>query len=62
MNTDVVLDCGLCLEAIPRDEGVSDEARDYVSHYCGLECYARWRALPEQDGPRAAESFDPCLT
>ena len=34
--------CKVCLEEIPISEAVSEEAVDYVLHFCGLECYAKW--------------------
>ena len=30
--------CKVCLKEIP----MSEEAVDYVLHFCGLECYAKW--------------------
>ncbi len=36
--------CDLCMKEIPVTEAVSEEADDYVRHFCGLECYDRWRA------------------
>ena len=38
-----LLDCEVCLKEIPLSEDSSDEVREYVSHYCGIECYQRWR-------------------
>ena len=40
---EVLLDCDICMNEIPVSEDNSDEARDYVIHYCGIECYQRWR-------------------
>lgn len=42
------LDCEVCFKEIPISEARSEEATDYVHHYCGLECYARWQAQPEE--------------
>lgn len=36
--------CEVCLKQVPVSEAKSDEASDYVRYFCGLECYARWRA------------------
>jgi len=33
--------CEVCLQEIP--ETVNAEADEYVSNYCGLECYQQWR-------------------
>jgi hypothetical protein len=35
--------CELCLKEIPLSEAKVDEAADYVRHFCGLECYAKWK-------------------
>jgi hypothetical protein len=35
--------CQTCLREIPESEALSDEAVDYVSHFCGLDCLQRWR-------------------
>ena len=36
--------CEVCLKEVPVSEAKSDEARDYVAHFCGLECYSKWQA------------------
>jgi len=35
--------CVVCLKEVPISEAKSDEASDYVLHYCSLECYAVWK-------------------
>jgi hypothetical protein len=35
--------CEICLKEIPISEAMSAEAIDYVAHFCGLECYAKWK-------------------
>lgn len=45
--------CEICLKQIPLSEAKSDEASDYVRYFCGLECYARWRAQEKQQDPGA---------
>ena len=37
-----LLDCSICMQEIPATGGASEEAEDYVRHFCGLECYAQW--------------------
>lgn len=37
-----LLACDACLREIPADEAKNEEATDYVIHYYGLECYAKW--------------------
>jgi len=45
---DTIIDCNICLMEVPISEANSEEATDYVLHFCGLECYTRWR---NQDEP-----------
>ena len=35
--------CSVCLKEVPISEAKSEEATDYVVHFCGLECYEKWR-------------------
>ena len=35
--------CEVCLKEIPKSEAKSAEVNDYVLHFCGLECYAKWQ-------------------
>lgn len=46
---DLPMSCDICLEQVPASEAGNIEAQEYVAHYFGLECYARWsaQALPE---------------
>lgn len=41
--------CVVCLKEIPISEAKSDEASDYVLHYCSLECYAVWKKQNENE-------------
>ena len=45
--------CEICLKEIPVSEAKSEEALDYVVHFCGLECYAQWKARNgRRDAPK----------
>ena len=35
--------CEVCLNSIPVSEAKSEEATDYVAHFCGLNCYNQWK-------------------
>lgn len=35
--------CEVCLKEIPRSEAKVEEVKDYVAHFCGLDCYEKWR-------------------
>ena len=37
------INCEICLKEIPADEAQSEEATDYVVHFCGLDCYQVWK-------------------
>ena len=36
--------CEICLQEVPLSEANTFEAEEYVAHFCGLECYATWKA------------------
>ena len=38
-----LVSCDICLKEVPVSEAITPEAVDYVAHFCGLECYAKWR-------------------
>ena len=42
--------CEVCMKEVPISEAEIEEADDYVRYFCGLECYAKWRAqsTPEE--------------
>ena len=42
--------CAVCLKEVPISEAKVDEAVDYVSHFCGLECYEKWKAQEKKPG------------
>jgi hypothetical protein len=35
--------CEICLKEVPITEAKVPEATDYVVHFCGLECYEKWK-------------------
>jgi len=35
--------CDVCLQEIPTTVNQNAEADEYVSNYCGLECYQQWK-------------------
>jgi hypothetical protein len=35
--------CEICLKEVPISEAIVPEATDYVVHFCGLECYQKWK-------------------
>jgi hypothetical protein len=46
--------CKVCFKEIPLSEAVNEEATDYVLHFCGLDCYAKWKTQ-EKLGNEAAQ-------
>lgn len=36
--------CEICLKEVPLSEATVAEATDYVVHFCGLECYEKWKS------------------
>ncbi|MEW5890131.1 MAG: DUF3330 domain-containing protein [Pseudomonadota bacterium] len=43
--------CDVCLKEVPASEAKIAEAADYVAHFCGLECYAKWKRQTEGEQP-----------
>lgn len=35
--------CQICLKEIPRDLAKNDESVDYVYHFCGQDCFDKWK-------------------
>lgn len=42
--------CDICLKEIPVSEAQVAEAVDYVAHFCGLECFERWKNTSDKKG------------
>jgi hypothetical protein len=38
--------CKMCMKDIPISEAVVSEATGYVAHFCGVQCYGKWRNQP----------------
>ncbi len=45
--------CEICLTEIPGSVASNAEGPDYVHHFCGLDCLARWRACTKTATPSA---------
>ncbi len=39
-----LVSCEVCLKEVPIDEATVPEAADYFVHFCGLECYEKWKS------------------
>jgi hypothetical protein len=37
------LECSVCHRDIPLSTSLWRESSDYVAHFCGLDCYDKWR-------------------
>ena len=35
--------CEISLKEVPLSEAIVPEATDYVAHFCGLDCYQKWK-------------------
>ncbi len=59
---DVHVSCKVCLKEVPLSEAVVPEATDYFVHFCGVECFEKWkgkRAKPDDPvEPSDASSSD----
>ena len=38
-----LVSCEVCLKEVPQSEATVPEAVDYFVHFCGLECYEKWK-------------------
>jgi hypothetical protein len=43
-----LVECEICLKEIPASEAKNEEASDYVLHFCGLECFDKWRSSEDK--------------
>lgn len=48
--------CDVCRKEVPLTEAVIPEAADYVAHFCGLECYAKWKQQSERTGKQGGNT------
>lgn len=39
--------CDICLKEVPISEATVPEATDYVVHFCGIDCYQKWKQQAE---------------
>ena len=42
-NETSAVTCEVCLTEIPESVAVSSEGDEYTQHFCGIECYNKWR-------------------
>lgn len=35
--------CEVFMKEVPTSEATSTEATEYFAHFCGLECYQKWK-------------------
>ncbi len=39
----VIVACDICLTEIPESVAFHPEGDEYVQHFCGIECYSKWK-------------------
>ncbi len=44
--------CDVCRKEVPLSEAMIPEAEEYVAHFCGLECYEKWKQESNQKGQK----------
>jgi hypothetical protein len=49
--------CEVCLAEIPESVAMSSEGDEYTQHFCGIDCYNRWREENEA-GKASVEAED----
>jgi Domain of unknown function (DUF3330) len=50
-----LVSCEVCLKEVPIAEAVIPEATDYFVHFCGLECYEKWKSQRDVPGQQVEE-------
>ncbi len=35
--------CDVCMKEVPLSQATVPESQDYVAHFCGLDCYQKWK-------------------
>ncbi|MCM2295337.1 DUF3330 domain-containing protein [Rhodoferax sp.] len=45
--------CEVCLKEVPASEAIIPEASDYFVHFCGLECYEKWKKQGDKPNVQA---------
>ncbi len=46
-----LVSCEVCLKQVPVSEATVAEAADYFVHFCGLECYVKWKQQRSEPPP-----------
>ncbi|HEC20851.1 MAG TPA: DUF3330 domain-containing protein [Gammaproteobacteria bacterium] len=49
------LACNVCLAEIPESVAMSSEGDEYTQHFCGIECYNRWREETEKEASETTQ-------
>jgi hypothetical protein len=48
-TAEIKIVCRICEREVPVSEAVVPEATDYMVHFCGLDCYARWTSSRQDE-------------
>lgn len=51
-----LVSCEICLKEVPLNEAINPETDDYVVHFCGLECYEKWKNQGGKPADQAKKS------
>ena len=41
-DDDQLISCNTCLDSVPLSEAQVSEAEEYITYFCGLDCYDTW--------------------
>lgn len=44
-----MVECEVCLKEVPLSAAKNEEAQDYVAHFCGIDCFAKWKERGETE-------------
>jgi len=48
--------CDVCHKEVPLSVALRSEAADYVVHFCGLDCYAKWKQQSDGTVPQSGDA------
>lgn len=54
-----LVSCEVCLKEVPITEATIPEATDYFVHFCGLECYEKWKSQDRKPKDRVEKPGPP---
>lgn len=48
ITAEKMVECEVCLKEVPLSAAKNEEVQDYVTYFCGIDCFAKWKEKHEQ--------------